>query len=532
MIADADGGRTRRISAPPEEAFHPVWSPEGRRIAYAVLDENRKASFSFLAIVDLETGAKRVLARDGLFNTLPCWSPRGDRIALKSSHDLRDSFVLRICTVREGALGLASGDPWDAFLLAAKVARLDETSRAREKFREAARRLLNRCRDHATLSLAAKIAMDLKEIEIALSFYEGIPYSLLPNQKAVENLIGLALCRFHLGDRAGAIQAAEQCLQFTTKEKERKGILEGIEKLKRIESLEGEIACGGGPETYMQLAALNHRLDRDRPAFEHYYQAARLFREPSKKKEAATEALDAWDDLVKAKGPRQEGVSIPALEEMLYLVHDQELPAEALVLLARAYMAERDFPSAMAALDRIDPADLVGKRKKTAFRSCCRIAEFYLDSGEIVQAEAALRRLSELKKIREKDYPASLAGKLGALYLGEGKLEEAARWYGRVLLSKHSRHFEAVSALQGLSTIIHSDHRGEATRTARLRQAKYFMKARLYPEAETHLSLLAADPALSGPERQKVLKDLDRCRKKISRWEKAIKSASEPKEEK
>lgn len=84
-LMDRDGGNVTRLST---DGHNPAWSPDGREIAIAddrVFDyEGRNHSHSRLSIVNVQTGARRVLTETDAVQ--PDWSPHGHRLAYWGVH--------------------------------------------------------------------------------------------------------------------------------------------------------------------------------------------------------------------------------------------------------------------------------------------------------------------------------------------------------------------------------------------------------------------------------------------------------------
>lgn len=83
MRADADGARPSLLLESDEPILSPVWSPDGRRVAYVSFETTRPAVF----VQDLATGERRQLTDFSGLNGAPAWSPDGEKLALVLSKD-------------------------------------------------------------------------------------------------------------------------------------------------------------------------------------------------------------------------------------------------------------------------------------------------------------------------------------------------------------------------------------------------------------------------------------------------------------
>jgi Tol biopolymer transport system component len=93
VVMDADGGRMSELT-PLEKLGDdaaPVWSPDGRRIAY-VTEQRPTAD---IAVVDATSGASTIVAGTPLAEREPAWSPDGRQIAYTAGNgDAADVFVI------------------------------------------------------------------------------------------------------------------------------------------------------------------------------------------------------------------------------------------------------------------------------------------------------------------------------------------------------------------------------------------------------------------------------------------------------
>lgn len=97
LIADADGYSPRVIASSWQPLMSPVWSPDGKQIAYVSFENKRSAIF----IQTLATGKrKRVAAFKGI-NGAPAFSPDGQQLAFTLSKDgSPDIYIIDINNTR------------------------------------------------------------------------------------------------------------------------------------------------------------------------------------------------------------------------------------------------------------------------------------------------------------------------------------------------------------------------------------------------------------------------------------------------
>jgi TolB protein len=83
QIADYDGANAETALASFEPIISPVWSPDGKRLAY-VSFENKKPVVYIHSLAD---GKRRVLANFKGSNSAPAWAPDGSRLAVALSRE-------------------------------------------------------------------------------------------------------------------------------------------------------------------------------------------------------------------------------------------------------------------------------------------------------------------------------------------------------------------------------------------------------------------------------------------------------------
>ena len=82
-ISDSDGAREKTILTSKYSIFSPAWSPDGKRLAYVMLED----SGSKVYIQDIATGKKQLISANKGINSAPSFSPDGNKLALVLSKD-------------------------------------------------------------------------------------------------------------------------------------------------------------------------------------------------------------------------------------------------------------------------------------------------------------------------------------------------------------------------------------------------------------------------------------------------------------
>ncbi len=83
IISDCDGENPRRALQSPEPIISPVWSPDGKSIAYVSFERRKPIVY----LHELATGARRAVAAFKGNNSAPAFSPDGRRLAVALSRD-------------------------------------------------------------------------------------------------------------------------------------------------------------------------------------------------------------------------------------------------------------------------------------------------------------------------------------------------------------------------------------------------------------------------------------------------------------
>lgn len=83
MLSDADGMRERLLLESKQPIMSPIWSPDGKQVAYVSFETGRPAIFRQV----LATGERQQLTNFRGLNGAPAWSPDGKQLAMVLSKD-------------------------------------------------------------------------------------------------------------------------------------------------------------------------------------------------------------------------------------------------------------------------------------------------------------------------------------------------------------------------------------------------------------------------------------------------------------
>ncbi len=83
MISDSDGQNSRVALTSIEPIISPVWSPDGKNVAYVSFETKKPVVY----VHELSTGKRIVLANQKGNNSAPAWSPDGTKLAVSLSKD-------------------------------------------------------------------------------------------------------------------------------------------------------------------------------------------------------------------------------------------------------------------------------------------------------------------------------------------------------------------------------------------------------------------------------------------------------------
>jgi Tol biopolymer transport system component len=85
-VVDADGANPQQLTRGAYDDREPVWSPDGSKIAFSSDRKNTYASYD-IWIIDVHSGAMEAITDDKYENRMPIWTPDGKEISYTSNHD-------------------------------------------------------------------------------------------------------------------------------------------------------------------------------------------------------------------------------------------------------------------------------------------------------------------------------------------------------------------------------------------------------------------------------------------------------------
>ncbi len=85
-VIDADGGNEQRLTDNRNNDWDPVWSPDGKRIAFIADRKGDLVKFD-IYVMDADGGNQQKLVNNRGWDSSPSWAPNGERIAFTSERD-------------------------------------------------------------------------------------------------------------------------------------------------------------------------------------------------------------------------------------------------------------------------------------------------------------------------------------------------------------------------------------------------------------------------------------------------------------
>lgn len=102
FVMDLQSGEVQRITTDPADENEPVWSPDGKSVAFEQFDAEGHAEIMVLNLTDLTV--RQVTANEHL-DVQPKWSPDSQRLAFtRNTNDQSDIWVVDLDSMKESRL--------------------------------------------------------------------------------------------------------------------------------------------------------------------------------------------------------------------------------------------------------------------------------------------------------------------------------------------------------------------------------------------------------------------------------------------
>ena len=119
-VMDADGGNQQRLTNDPHDDAHPSWSPDGKQIVFSARRaghfENKFSVTNEIYVMDADGGNQQRLTENHRYDWQPVWSPDGKRIAFMADKkgELKNFGIYVMDAAGRNEQRLTDHHTWDA----------------------------------------------------------------------------------------------------------------------------------------------------------------------------------------------------------------------------------------------------------------------------------------------------------------------------------------------------------------------------------------------------------------------------------